>query len=241
MMKEKEDIGFVLIHGAGLGSFIWGDLQPLLHYPSLAIDFPNRNMGDKANANLTFQAYTESVIEQTENWNKKKFILVVHSIAGCVGVKVAEHFESNMLGFVAISAAIPLNKMSFVSCLPFPKNLMMPIMLSLFGTKPSQKSIEKDLCNDLKPDQTEKIVRNFTPEAPQLYMKRVSYKPIDVPSLYIQLTKDKSLPLSTQEKMAHNLKATKTETIPGGHLPMLSHAKEVADLLNRFSKETIMT
>ncbi|MEP6948318.1 MAG: hypothetical protein ABI863_03550 [Ginsengibacter sp.] len=62
----KENTGTILTHGAGLGSFIWEDLIPFLNIPALAIDFPNRNADDNATANLTFHAYTKSVIEQME-------------------------------------------------------------------------------------------------------------------------------------------------------------------------------
>jgi hypothetical protein len=41
--------GIVLIHGAGLGSFIWDELMPLKKSPVLTIEFPNREIGDKAN------------------------------------------------------------------------------------------------------------------------------------------------------------------------------------------------
>lgn len=233
----KDDIGLVLVHGAGLGSFIWTDLRPMLDYPSLAIDFPNRNAGNKANADLTFHAYTKAVIAQIEKWNKKKLILVVHSIGGCVGLKVAEHFKNSLVCFIAISAAIPLNNNSFVSCLTFPKNLLMPIMLNLFGTKPPKKAIEKELCNDLTVEQTDKVITLFTPEAKQLYTKKISYKRIDHETLYIKLTRDNSSPVSVQEKMASNLNTTNIKTIESGHLPMLSKPKQLSDILNKFIDE----
>jgi len=230
----KKDLGIVFIHGAGLGSFIWADLQPLLNYPSLAIDFPNRNADDKANANLTFHTYIKTVIKQIENWNKEKLIIAAHSIGGCIGIKVAEYFKNSLVGFTAISAAIPLNNKSFISCLGFPKNFLMPIMLNLFGTKPPKRAIEKDLCNDLTAAQTAQIVEHFTPEAKQLYIKKIRYKRIDTQMLYIKLTKDNSFPFSVQEKMAKNLNAAKIETIESGHLPMLSKPKQLADILNEF-------
>lgn len=233
----ENNYGILFIHGAGLGSFIWDGLIPMLNIPALAIDFPNRNSGDKANADLTFHAYTKSVIDQIEKWDKNKLILVVHSIGGCVGLKVAEHFENSLVCFIAISAAIPLNNHSFASCLPFPKDFLMPVMLKLFGTKPSKKTIEKDLCNDLTIEQTKRVVDNFTPEAKQLYIKKISYKKMDVETLYIKLTKDKSIPLLVQNKMANNLNAAKIETIESGHLPMLSSPKKLSGILNRFIAE----
>ena len=54
-MNDK--IGIVLIHGAGLGSFIWDDLKPLIKNPVLTIEFPNRGVDNKTNVNLTFNDY----------------------------------------------------------------------------------------------------------------------------------------------------------------------------------------
>jgi hypothetical protein len=45
-MNDK--IGIVLIHGAGLGSFIWDDFKSLIKNPVLTIEFPNREVSDKA-------------------------------------------------------------------------------------------------------------------------------------------------------------------------------------------------
>ncbi len=230
----KTPVAIVLIYGAGLGSFIWEELQQQLDRPSLAIDFPNRNKGDKANESLSFQSYITATIGQINQWNKGKFVLITHSIGGCIGLKIAEHFQENVVGFIALSAAIPANRKSFVSCLPFPKNIIMPLVLRLFGTKPPAKSIEHDLCNGLTKQQTAKVVNGFSPESIQLYTHKISYKKIAVPSLYIELTNDNAIPLSAQKKMATQLGAETIETIDGGHLAMMSHASELTGIINAF-------
>ncbi len=237
----KGDLGIVLIHGAGLGSFIWDEIKPMLDIPVLAIDFPNRNKGEKANTNLPFEAYTKSVIEQIEKWKKIKIILVVHSIGGCIGLKLAEHFKGDLAGFVAISASLPPNGQSFVSDLPFPKSILMPIVLRLFGTKPPKKLIEKELCNDLTPEQTEKVVNNFTPESTLLYTTNIRYKKPEVKMLYIKSTNDNSLPVFLQDKMINNLSIQRVEIIDGGHLLMLSHPKQLLNAMNKFIFEIKIT
>lgn len=235
----KGDIGVVLIHGAGLGSFIWDEIKPMINYHVLAIDFPNRNKSDKSNLNLTFHAYSKETIDQIEDWNKRKFIMVAHSIGGCIALQIATHFKDRLSAFVALSAAIPENKKSFASCLPFPQKYLMPLMLNIFGTKPPEKIIKNDLCNDLTQQQTKKIITYFTPEAKQLYTKKINYEPIEVEKLYIKLTNDKSFSLSAQNKMAINLKADNIQAIESGHLVMLSHPKELAGILNSFIARTM--
>lgn len=234
-MNDK--IGIVLIHGAGLGSFIWDDLKPLIKTPVLTIEFPNREVGDKANNNLTFDDYKKSAVEQIEKWGIDNFVIVTHSIGGCVGLSLTDYFAEKVVGFVAISSAVPTNGNSFISCLPFPQSLLMPLILNLFGTKPPQKVIEQTLCNDLTSEQTSEIVKRFTPEAKLLYTTKVNYTNLEIKSLYIKLTNDKGFPVQLQDKMIKNLTAQKVVTLDSGHLPMMSKPKELSEILNGFINE----
>lgn len=234
-MNDK--IGIVLIHGAGLGSFIWNDLKPLIKNSVLTIEFPNREVGYKANINLTFDDYKKSAIEQIEKWGIDNFVIVTHSIGGCLGLSLTDYFAKKVVGFVGISSAIPTSGNSFISCLPFPQSLLMPLILNLFGTKPPQKVIEQTLCNDLTSEQTSEIIKRFTPEAKLLYTTKINYKILDLKKLYIKLTNDKGFPVQLQDKMIKNLTTQKVVTLDGGHLPMISKPKELSDILNNFIKE----
>ena len=129
-------IGIVFINGAGLSSSIWDDLKQKIDNPILSIDFPNRKPNDISNAKLTFDNYVNIATSEIKKWQNDNFIIVAHSIGACVGLKVAEHFKSELKGFVAMSSVIPKSGQSFVSSLPFPQKLLLPILLTLFGTKP---------------------------------------------------------------------------------------------------------
>lgn len=233
----NNNIGLVLIHGAGLNSSIWDELKSEINQTFLTIDFPNRKISDNANQTLTFDDYVNSTIEQIKKWDTKNFIIVAHSIGACVGLKVAEQFKNELKGFVAIGSVIPTSGSSFISSLAFPQKMIMPIILKLFGTKPPKKSIEYELCNDLTDEQTTKITTEFTPEAKRLYTTKINFSLPNTKRLYIQLTNDKSMPFALQNKMAKNLNANKIEIIDSGHLPMLSKPKQLATSLSAFVKE----
>ena len=234
-MNDK--IGIVLIHGAGLGSFIWDDLKPLIKNPVLTIEFPNREVGDKANINLTYDAYKKSAIGQIEKWNIDNFVIVTHSIGGCIGLSLTDYFAKKVVGLVGISSAVPTNGNSFISCLPFIQSLLMPLILNFLGTKPPQKVIEQTLCNDLTFEQTSEIVKRFTPEAKLLYTTRVTYQNIEKRTLYIKLNNDKAFPGQIQDKMIKHLNTQKIVTLDSGHLPMISKPKELSEILNNFINE----
>ncbi|WP_428740197.1 alpha/beta fold hydrolase [Tenacibaculum sp.] len=230
-------IGIIFINGAGLNSSIWNELQQRIDNPILSIDFPNRKSNDKQNLKLTFDDYINKTTTEIRNWGNDNFIIVAHSIGACIGLKVAEQFKNELKGFVAIGSVVPKSGQSFVSSLPFPQKFLLPILLSLFGTTPPKKTIEAELCNDLTPEMTSKIVDEFTPEAKALYTTKKTFELPDTKRLYIKLTNDKSMPTDLQDKMAKNLKASRIETINSGHLPMISSVKELETIISDFLSE----
>jgi pimeloyl-ACP methyl ester carboxylesterase len=236
----EQNAGMVFIHGAGLGAFIWDDLKATLNVPSLFTDFPNRNKGNKANVKLDFDDYVRKIISGIYHFKKEKMIIVAHSIGGVVGLKVADHFRSRIVGFVAIGAAIPESGKSFISCLPFPQKIIMPLILKVAGTKPPESEIVKTLCNDLNADQTRKITENFTPEPVSLYTRKVKYRLPEAERMYVQLNNDTGFPPAMQEKMAKNLEAGETVSLETGHLPMMSKPVKLGKLLNEFSQKCML-
>lgn len=128
--------GIVFINGAGLNSTVWDKLKSRLQHPVLTVDFPNRNGGKHANASLTFDDYVNKVVSEIKDQRQENFVLVTHSIGACVGLKAAQAFGNALKGFVAISSVVPKSGQSFASALPFPQKLLLPLLLTLFGTKP---------------------------------------------------------------------------------------------------------
>ncbi len=229
--------GFILIHGAGLGSFIWDDLKNKLALPSISVDFPNRHADEQTNAGLHLKDYVDSIVKQTENSKFERLIIVAHSIGGCIGLKVADYFKTQLAGFIAISAAIPLNGGSFISTLTFPQNLIMPLMLRFAGTKPPEHAIVNGMCNDVSAIKTEMVVKRFTPESPFLFTEKCGAPIPETRRFYIKLDLDKEFSPSLQDKMAINLSAQKVSFLRSGHLPMLSLPDKLAATLNGFAKE----
>ncbi len=236
-MKVK--LGIIFIHGAGLGNYIWNDLELNSHYSTLMIEYPNRNSDGKANAKLSFEDYVAKAISDTEKFEQEKLIIITHSIGGLVGLRIAERFKEKTIGFVGIGAAIPKNGNSFVSCLPFPQKLIFPVIMKLAGTQPPKSAIVNGLCNDLNPTQTEKVVNNFTAESRYLYIERSKSRIPDIQKLYIELTNDNEFSASVQKKMAANLKCKNIVELKSSHLPMLSFPKKLSGILNEFINNCI--
>src|SRR5690554_5971315 len=234
----KPTRGLVLIHGAGLNNSIWNDVVKEINIPLIMIDFPNKNTPPNKVNTLLFDDYIKATVNQIKTWNHNQFIIVAHSIGACIGLAVANHFKDELKGFVAIGSIIPKNGNSFTSTLPFPLKLIMPLIIQLFGTTPPQKTIESELCNDLTPEQTHKIVNEFTPESKALYTTKVNFEIPQIPRLYIKMELDNSIPANLQDKMASNLNTDKIVSINSGHLPMISQSKQLTRILIEFMQET---
>jgi len=206
----------------------------------LLIEFPNREVDGKANVKLRFEDYVEKAISETTVFEKQKLVLVVHSIGGLIGLRIAERFQDRIMGFVAIGAAIPKNGNSFVSCLPFPQKIILPILMKIVGPKPPRAAIENGLCNDLNGIQTEAVVQNFTPESKFLYTDKSNSVIPETKKLYVQLTKDNEFPIPVQQKMAENLQCKNIIVLDSGHLPMLGVPEKLAVILNDFIDEVLI-
>jgi pimeloyl-ACP methyl ester carboxylesterase len=225
-MKNK---GILLIHGAGLSSTVWKKMQ--FDWPFIAADFPNRG-DEKANLKLKFDDYVKAVIAQAEAANFDELVIVAHALGGCVGLAVAKHFGKKVIGFIAVTAAIPENGKSFASCLSFPKNFLLPVFLSLSGTKPSKRAIKKGLANGLSEAEAEKITTGFTPEAKALYTQKCNAPIPDTLKMYIMTEDDTEFLPDTQHSMMLAFNPQNRLKIKSGHLPMLSHPEELSEIIN---------
>lgn len=235
---NKKSIGFVFLHGAGLGSWIWEEVITKLKYPCLAIDFPGRgNHKNIATNNLPLNEYVKSALLDIDQFSPEKLIIIAHSISGNVALEIAHKRQNRIGGFVAISAAIPAMNNSYLSSLPIIMNVFLRLMLTLTGTRPPESAIRNGLCNDLNEKQALEVINRFTPESKKLYTDRLNTKDIPANSLYIRLKKDKAFSEKIQDNMIKNLQAKKIIDIYSGHLPMLGKPIELVQILNNFATQ----
>lgn len=168
-MKE---IGIVLLHGAGLGSWIWSEVQSYLQFPNLSVDYPGRDNSSGVSNSTTLDDYCNHLLSTIDGREHKKIVLAAHSISGVLALKLTERLGDRVVGLVRICASIPKNGDSFISTLPFFKRMVMNVMLPIVGTKPPKGVIVKALCNDLTSDQAETVANRFVAESTHLYFDK---------------------------------------------------------------------
>lgn len=219
--RASKEIGFLFIHGAGLGRQVWERAAKELECPYLLADFPMRSEPYETRRELTLEDYAAHVRKQVEEWEVERFVIVAHSLGGVVAMQAAADFSDRVAGFVAVGAAIPKVGGSFLSTLPMPKRWIMSLILKKMGTKPPEKAIRAGLCNDLTAEDSAAIVRGFVPESIRVYTDPVESSLPDVPKLYVKLGKDKEFGPSLQDKMIFRLAPNRVASLNSGHLPML--------------------
>lgn len=236
--SSETDVSFLLVHGAGLDVWVWEDLLPLVEAPTLPATFPAREADQTVRDGLRLADYTNAIIEQIDEWDVPRVILVAHSIGGAVCMEVASRLTNRVTGFVGLSAGIPEPGQSFLSCFPFHQRVVQQAVLRFAGTRPPERVIRRSLCTELTDEQADRVVAEFIPESRYLYTDPVDGIIPDIQTRYIQTSTDKSITPDQQTKMATALETDDVVTLDTGHLPMLSRPDELASALDEFRTRT---
>ena len=222
---------FILLHGAGLGAWIWDDVLPLLDGPARALDLPGR--GDGANpGDVTLEQCVAYVAAQLEAGT----VLVAHSFSAEVAVAVATRHPEKVKALVFVGGVVPESGKNFLSLLPLPMRLFLRVVIgrSKNGVAIPPGQVRKGYCNDLDDFTCTRVVQKITREVPRLYLDPVTWSlPSSLPRVYVKLLEDAGFKSAEQDKMIARLGATKVETLPTGHLPMLGKPDALAAILNR--------
>ncbi|MFC4099670.1 alpha/beta fold hydrolase [Paenibacillus xanthanilyticus] len=232
--NSLSEIGVVFLSGAGLRQEIWADVVSQLACPALVAEYPGKDGGSAENNAFSLKDYAGHVQRQIEHWGVRRFVLVAHSLGGVIGLCVAQLMPERVVGFVAVGAVIPKNGGSFLSVQPWPKRVLVSTVLRLAGTKPPAAALRQGLCHDLTSFQTESVVAGFQPESVRVYTDGCEAGVPEVPRMYVKLTQDRMLDQRLQDRMALQLAAHRTVSLPSGHLPMLSMPEKLSRVLVAF-------
>jgi pimeloyl-ACP methyl ester carboxylesterase len=234
IQDSNTETGIIFIHGAGLGGWIWDDVVKDISVPYVLADYASlERLSNKA----TLADYVDTVYEQAKRLDTNRVVIVAHSIGGVIGIELSKKMKDKLAAFVGISASIPKPNSNFVSTLPFPQKLLMPIIIKIAGTRPPESAIRNGLGNGLRTDQVAQIISTFQPESARIYTDRISSDSMpDVPALYLRTTNDKEFAVSIQNASIANLNNPTVFDIDAGHLPMLSDAATISRRINDLLK-----
>lgn len=208
----------LLLHGAGLGPWIWERMLPELATPAETIEHG---------------ADVEESIARVEARLAERTVLVAHSFTANVALATATRHRDRVAAVVLVGGMIAPSGKAFVSLLPVPMRWILTLLLkrASSGMALPKSLVRKEYCNDLDEAITEMVMTRIVDERPRLYLDRVEWSPVR--TFYVKLLRDKSLGVKRQEEMIARVAAEGVETIDGGHLAMLSRPNELAAALER--------
>ena len=226
----------LLLHGAGLGRWIWDGVVPELAHPADALDLPGRAPGENPDE-VTLQASVD-VVRARIAQHGSRCVLVGHSFSSAVALACAAASSESIAAVILVGGVFPESGKPFTSIFPLPQRLILTLLLKSArrGIKLPQSAVKREYCNDLDPETTQRVLARIVPEAPRLYLDRVDWSslPSNVPRYFVKLTNDQSVSSEKQDQMIGRAGASSVETLHTGHLPMLADPRGLAAAINRF-------
>ncbi len=219
----------VLVHGAGLGGWIWGDVLPRLP-GARALDLPGRG-GTPATLDDQAQAVLAAI--------PRRAVLVGHSAGGFAVTAAAQIAPEKVAGLIYLCAFIPQPGLSIAAMRRACPDaglrgsyLVAPDRQS-FAFRPERaRDIFFHDCSDASARMCAE------PVAPQETALPDTARAAALPRAAIFCAKDRAIPLTCQQRMAADIALT--VTLPCGHSPFLAcpealarAIREVSDILCR--------
>jgi pimeloyl-ACP methyl ester carboxylesterase len=214
----------VLVHGAFADGSSWSKIIPLLQAKGLhvtAVGNPLTSFEDDLKATQRAIAAEDGPV-----------VLVGHSYGGLVITEAGNDPKVARLVYVAAFAPEPGQSITDLGK-DYPKPLYADELQNLADgfLLLSPKGINEDFAQDLPPQERSLVLAVQTQTAGSVFGAKVSaaaWK--SKPSWYIVTGKDRMIWPEQQRTMAKYIKATTTE-IASSHVPMLSHPRQVAEVI----------
>lgn len=227
----------LLMHGAGLGGWIWDRVVPDLAGPGEALDLPGRGDGVRP-GDVTLESCIDFVASRARSIGKRS-ILVGHSFSAGIALGAAAAHPDVVAAVVLVGGLVPESGRSFMSLLPLPQRLFLGVLLrrARNGISLPASLVRKEYCNDLDEASTKQVLARVMPEAPRLYLDDVDWSalPRSVPRFYVKLLNDASVSVKQQDQMIERIESSGVVRLATGHLPMIAQPQEMAATLNHLA------
>ena len=242
-MKRNADIGFILLPGGGMGSWIWEYLTPLLEYPSLCVEERADYERHPDIRKITINDCADHIAECAETAGFEEIILVGHSGSGCIAEITANKLNGRVRDLVFIAANIPPQGKRTVDVFPFSIKMMnlLSVKLMARGLKPSAKQhermIREYLCNRCPEEMVRFALKHPVKTEPPAVASERIFRPDTggTQKYFIKLAADNTGSIEFQDRMIANLGGAREFVMNSDHMPMLSRPGELAYILNRIA------
>ncbi len=216
----------VLVHGAWADGSSWSKLIPLLEakgFHVVAVQNPLTSLADDVAATKRAIALQDGPV-----------ILVGHSYGGVVITDAGN--DPKVVGLVYVAAFAPGDGESITSISkPYPPTPLVgearPDAQGFLSLTP--KGVADDFAQDLTEAEKKLVTATQGPWAASCFGATITTAAWKTkPSWFVIASNDRAIPPALEKAEAETMKATSI-TLPSSHVPMLSHPKEVAELIEQ--------
>lgn len=241
-MGGERQVGLVLLHGAELGAWIWERVLPLLTHRAVAVDLPGRGRRPARGRDVRLAHAVDAIVSDAERLGTDRIAVVAHSFSGVLAPSVTSRLGDRATAAVFVGGSVPVVGRAWLADLPLAQRLLLRTMYRMRpdGLRSPASQNRTTLCHDLDDDATAAVLERRVAEPPGPMLEPVGPAELrpSVARHYVRLTEDRSVPLATQDRHVARLGPTATvHELASGHLPMLSHPRELAALLDRLVEE----
>ena len=250
---------YLLVHGPGQGSWVWGKVwgrmtapaehPPTLHKPRRAnrvhpVDLPGHGpdvAGDTAAVRL--EECVDVITRAVEQEQMRDVVLVGHGISGAIVLEAAMHLPTPPKRLALIGGVVPEGQRPLISgCASGARSWFR--LFSLLSTLSRQEfrfsapAIKRFLCNSMEAMEVVQILGFFGPLPTRLLKSRISPEAISdlpAPLTSIVLTQDRLATPASQRRTAERLNSEETLEIEACHMGVWQKPEEVAEALLRYA------
>lgn len=250
---------YLLVHGAGQGSWVWGKVwglmtapvehPPTLHKPRRAnrvslVDLPGHGpdvRGDTAAVRL--EECVDAITRAVEQEQLRDVVLVGHGVAGAIVLEAAQRLPTPPKRLALLGAVVPEGQRPLISaCANGARSGFH--LLSLLSALLRQESrfprhaINRYLCNSMDAMEIVQILGFFGPLPTRLLNSRMSPETsadLPAPLTCIVLTQDRLVTPDTQRRTAQRLNSEETLEVDACHMVVWQNPQAVADALLRYA------
>ncbi len=243
-LSVANDSVIVFVHGAHLTAKSWEKVEFDLNekgYSSMAINLPGRK--DKVNPkDITLNSSAKYLCNAISKINSK-ITFVTHSQGGAVvnhAQSICPTVEVDRIIYLASVSPLkgekPFDKLSKEDEANYYKGVGYDEATGLMIINNENAFIES-FSSGSDPSQRETILASSVSEPAYIadgVVSNDSAKFLAIKKFYIFTKRDKIISIASQMKIQKQLKTVKTSTIDSGHVPMLTHPKDLVSILLDF-------
>lgn len=224
----------ILLHGSGLGSWIWEAVHRHLSHPHVALDVPSRRTGTDP------ERCARDLLSDPRFPSEGPVVLVLHSLSGVLESALANALGNRLVQVIHLASVVPQAGRTFADTMGFPTPLILRLLFwrNPQGLSPSPSMLKNQLCNDLDAQESQRVVERFQGEYSGLFLEPVPEGHSSIHRAYLVCSRDQSVPPRLQRAIAQRLGAAVRE-MDCGHLPMLSRPEALAGFLAQAAGKAI--